>query len=184
MRVITGKYKGRRFDVPRSFAGHPTTDFAKESLFNIMRGLIKFDEVHALDLFAGTGAISIELLSRGCTQVISVEKDPHNFALLRRFSAALSDPAWTILRDDAMHYIAHSAQGFEVVFADPPYALPELPLLPKLVLESRLLTNDGIFVLEHGSRHDFSQSSHIFDHRRYGAVNFSFFRKTSTIAKT
>ena len=105
MRVISGKYKGRHFDVPRNFKARPTTDFAKENLFNILNNIIDFEETVALDLFSGTGSISLELLSRGCTSVTSVEMDPLHFGHLKKCATALQDNGWRILRDDVFRFI-------------------------------------------------------------------------------
>jgi len=176
MRVITGKYKGRHFDVPSNFKARPTTDFAKENLFNVLRGHVDFEELEVLDLFSGTGSITLEFLSRGCARVVSVEKDSRHFAFIRGVMASLGDPASTLLRMDALKYIEKSEDAFDLIFADPPYALAELPSLPDRVMRSGLLKEGGIFVLEHGKTNDFSARPDFFGHREYGSVNFSFFR--------
>ena len=177
MRVITGKYRGRHFDVPNNFKARPTTDFAKENLFNMLRGYIELEETEVLDLFAGTGSISLEFLSRGCNRVVSVEKDSRHFAFIRSVMFALKDQASVLLRMDALKYIEKSEDSFDLVFADPPYALPELPELPDRVMQSRLLKPGAIFILEHGKDYDFSQRPDFLTHRAYGSVNFSLFRK-------
>ncbi|MCM1108624.1 MAG: RsmD family RNA methyltransferase [Clostridium sp.] len=179
MRAITGKYKGRHFDVPHSFKARPTTDFAKENLFNVLNNYLDFeDNATALDLFAGTGSISLELLSRGCTRVISVEKDPLHFKFITKLFQSLNDRAACPVRSDVFRFVERCNEQFDLVFADPPYALKELGLLPDLVLNKRLLKADGIFVLEHGKTQDFSSHPGFFAHRSYGSVNFSFFRAT------
>jgi len=177
MRIITGKYKGRHFDVPRNFKARPTTDFAKENLFNVLRAYVDFEEVRALDLFAGTGSITLELLSRGCREVVSVEKDRQHFAFINSTLRKLDDPSARPLQGDALKFIDRCREPFDLVFADPPYALKELPELPGRVLTGELLTEDGLFVLEHGKNHDFSAHPCFLEHRAYGSVNFSFFRK-------
>lgn len=177
MRVITGKYKGRHFVVPASFKARPTTDFAKENLFNVLRGYIDFEEARALDLFGGTGSISLELLSRGCTSVVTVEADRRHWTFIENCRKTLADEAWRTLCGDALRFIERGGGPFDLVFADPPYALPELAELPGRVMRSALLSQEGIFVLEHGKDHDFSALPHFFDHRAYGSVNFSFFKK-------
>lgn len=176
MRIITGIYKGRHFEVPRSFKARPTTDFAKENLFNVLRAYIEFEETRALDLFGGTGSISLELLSRGCQQVMTIEKDRRHFAFIAQCQRALADEAWTPLCGDALKFIDRCREQFDLVFADPPYALPELGELPERVMHSNLLKEGGLFVLEHGKDHDFSQRPDFVEHRAYGSVNFSFFR--------
>lgn len=176
MRIITGKYKGRHFEVPRSFKARPTTDFAKENLFNVLRAYIDFEEgVTALDLFAGTGSITLELLSRGCSRVVSVEKDPQHYAFIRSVVEKLADDAADLLRADVFRYLDRCCEQFDFIFADPPYALKELEQLPDLVFAKNLLAPDGLFVLEHGKTQDFSNHPHFLEHRSYGSVNFSFF---------
>lgn len=179
MRVITGKYKGKHFEVPRSFKARPTTDFAKENLFNVLRAYLDFEETRALDLFAGTGSISLELLSRGCPEVVCVERDRQHFIFLCRIFEALGDAAARPLCGDALRFIAKSGQSFDLVFADPPYALKELPELPDRILASKLLAPQGLLVLEHGKNYDFSAHPCFLEHRAYGSVNFSFFRSAN-----
>ena len=176
MRIITGKYKGRRFDVPKTFKARPTTDFAKENIFNVLSGYIDFDGADALDLFSGTGSISLELLSRGCRQVVSVEadRDHHNF--IRQCLKKLGDDRVVAIRGDVFRFLKSCHQQYDFIFADPPYALKELAELPQQVLERGLLKEDGIFVLEHGKDYDFSDHPRYFEHRSYGSVNFTMFK--------
>ena len=176
MRVITGKYKGRHFDVPRTFKARPTTDFAKESLFNVLMGYIDFEGTSALDLFAGTGSITLELLSRGCSRVISVEKDPLHYRFITSFLEKLGDEAAVPVKGDVFKFLASVHEQFDFIFADPPYTLPNITDIPDLVLERDLLSPKGIFVLEHGKTHDFKSHPRLIDHRSYGSVNFSFFQ--------
>ena len=177
MRVITGKYKGRHFDVPRTFKARPTTDFAKENLFNVLQGYIDFDEEPtALDLFSGTGSITLELLSRGCSRVVSVEADALHYSFIRGFVDKLQDLNAFPVRADVFRFLSKCHEQFDFIFADPPYALPQLEQLPDIVLSRQLLREGGLFVLEHGKIQDFSQHPRIVDHRAYGSVNFSFFK--------
>ena len=178
MRIISGKYKGRHFDVPRNFKARPTTDFAKENLFNILTNIIDFEECTALDLFSGTGSISLELLSRGCKSVTSVEMDSLHFSFLKKSQAALKDSNWHITRDDVFRYLRRDAGKFDIIFADPPYALKELKDIPEIVLSGNMLSEEGLFIFEHGKEYDFSSHPHFFRHVAYGSVNFSFFTKT------
>ena len=179
MRIITGRYKGRHFDIPRSFKARPTTDFAKENIFNVLIQYVDFDGATALDLFSGTGSITLELLSRGCQQVVSVEldRDHHRFICdcLKKLEVKGGN-AVLPLRGDVFRFVKTCKQQFDFIFADPPYALKELPTLPDLIFERQLLNDDGIFVLEHGKDHDFSQHPHFVEHRQYGSVNFSLFK--------
>ena len=179
MRVITGKYKGRHFDVPRTFKARPTTDFAKENLFNVLMGYIDFEGASALDLFAGTGSITLELLSRGCSRVVSVEKDPLHYRFITSFLEKLGDEAAVPVKGDVFKFLASIHEQFDFIFADPPYTLPNIADLPDLVLERDLLSPEGVFVLEHGKSNDFKDHPYLIDHRSYGSVNFSFFQVKS-----
>jgi len=178
MRIITGIYKGRHFDIPRTFKARPTTDFAKENIFNVLTGYIDFEGATALDLFSGTGSISLELLSRGCKQVVSVEldRDHHRFIQECVKKLAASNNNIIPLRADVFRFLKSCKQQYDFIFADPPYALKELPQIPDLIFEKQLLTAEGIFVFEHGKDYDFSNHPHFLEHRSYGSVNFSLFR--------
>ncbi len=181
MRIITGKYKGRHFDVPRSFKARPTTDFAKENLFNVLNGYLDFSEpVSALDLFAGTGSITLELLSRGCDKVISVERDSQHFAFIFKTLQSLQDPHAFPVRADVFKFITKCKEQFDFIFADPPYALTNLAEIPDLIFKNELLKEEGLLVLEHGKEYNFSEHPQFIEHRAYGSVNFSFFRARAT----
>ena len=177
MRVITGKYKGRHFDIPRTFKARPTTDFAKENLFNVLNSYIDWDaEPVALDLFAGTGSITLELLSRGCSRVISIEKDPLHFKFIKSFIDKLQDLNAIPIKGDVFKYLSQCREKFDFIFADPPYVLTEISELPDMILERDLLREDGLLVVEHGKDHDFGLHPRFIEHRHYGSVNFSFFQ--------
>ena len=176
MRIITGIYKGRRFDIPHTFKARPTTDFAKENIFNVLNSYIDFEGTTALDLFAGTGSISLELLSRGCQQVVSIEKDRDHHAFIRQCIQKLGADNSVVIRGDVFRYIKSCSQQFDFIFADPPYQLTELAQIPDLIFEKDLLKEEGIFVLEHGAQNDFSNHPHFVEHRKYGSVNFSIFQ--------
>ena len=177
MRIITGTYKGRHFDIPRTFKARPTTDFAKENIFNVLTGYIDLDGATALDLFSGTGSITLELLSRGCSRVVSVEQDRDHHRFITDCLKKLDTNACLPLRGDAFRFIKSCKQQFDFIFADPPYALKELPQIPQLIFDHNLLKENGIFVFEHGKDNDFSQHPNFVEHRSYGSVNFSIFRK-------
>ncbi len=181
MRVINGIYKRRRFNVPQTFKARPTTDFAKEGLFDILDNYIDYEKgITALDLFSGTGSISIELVSRGCDRVISVEKDPQNHAFIRKIMNEVKTDKCIPLRGDVFKYITKCKEQFDFIFADPPYALPELPKIPDLIFANNLLKPDGLFVLEHGKDASFENHPNFIRHKHYGSVNFSFFRAAET----
>ena len=175
MRIISGTYKSRRFDIPKNFKARPTTDFAKENIFNVIGNLIDLDETTALDLFAGTGSISFELLSRGCREVVCVEKDAVHYAFIKKVESELKVTQLSALKIDAMKYIASTNQTFDFIFADPPYAFKELPQIPESILSRRMLNPNGVFVMEHPKEYDFSHLPDFTQHRVYGAVNFSIF---------
>jgi 16S rRNA (guanine(966)-N(2))-methyltransferase RsmD len=175
MRIIGGKYGSRRFDVPKSFKARPTTDFARENLFNVIGNLLDWEGLVALDLFAGTGSISFELLSRGCREVVCVEKDPAHHAFIRQVKAVLGDENLIALKTDAFGFIETASQVFDFIFADPPYALKGLAKIPERILALDLLKEGGIFVMEHSREYDFSSLPLFSQRRTYGAVNFSIF---------
>ena len=176
MRIITGKYKGRHFDVPRTFKARPTTDFAKENIFNVINAYVDWEETTALDLFAGTGSISLELLSRGCQQVISVEKDRDHARFISQCMEKLDTDEHILIKGDVFRFLKSCHQKFDLIFADPPYALPELETIPDLIFQYDLLKEDGLLVFEHGKNNDFSTHPHFIEHRSYGSVNFTLFR--------
>lgn len=178
MRVISGIYKRRRFDVPKTFKARPTTDFAKENLFNVLlSNYMDFEEgVTALDLFAGTGSISIELVSRGCDRVISVEKEGAHHAFISKIMKEVGTDKCLPIRGDVFKFINGSREQFDFIFADPPYELKELDTLPELIFKNNLLKENGLFVLEHGKQNNFEDNPHFLERRIYGSVNFSFFQ--------
>lgn len=181
MRIIRGKYGRRRFDVPGNISARPTTDFARENLFNVLENIIDFDEEPtALDLFAGTGAITFEFLSRGCSSVTAVEKAATQYNFIRKVAQQLNIDNLTLLRTDALRYIQAATSSFDIVFADPPYDLPRFENIPSSILDSRLLAPGSLFVIEHSRRHDFSTLPHFTRHLTYGSVNFSIFQIPST----
>ena len=178
MRVISGIYKSRRFDVPRSFKARPTTDFAKENLFNVLsNNYIDFEDgIIALDLFAGTGSISLELVSRGCDQVISVERDRDHYQFISKIMKEVKTDKCIPIRADVFKFVKTCKSQFDFIFADPPYELKDLATIPDLIFEHNLLKEDGLFVLEHGKQDHFEDNPRFIEKRVYGSVNFSFFR--------
>ena len=159
-----------------------STDFAKENIFNVLVQYVDFDGAEALDLFSGTGSISLELVSRGCSRVVSVEldRDHHRFIqdCMKKLTANSQEPIANIIpiRGDVFRFLKSCKQQFDFIFADPPYALKELATLPDLVFERQVLKEEALFVLEHGKDYDFSEHPHFVEHRQYGSVNFSLFR--------
>lgn len=183
MRIISGYYKGRRIDLPKNLNLRPTTDMAKESLFNVLNNLLDFDEVDALDLFSGTGSISYELVSRGINSVLAVEQNGQHTRFIDSVIRKLEMENMRILRMDVFQFFKTNKRSFDLVFADPPYDMPELETLPDLIFANELINPEGIFVLEHPKRSTFTEHPNFFNHRKYGNVNFSFFRNTSNLAE-
>ncbi len=176
MRIISGKYGRRRFDVPTNITARPTTDMARENLFNVLGNIIDFEGKTVLDLFAGTGAMSFEFLSRGCAHVTAVEKARTQADFIKKVQQQLEDPNLTLVRGDVFKYLATCRQSFDVIFADPPYDLPRFGEIPQLVLDSSLVREGTLFVMEHPREHDFSALPHFSQQRVYGKVNFSLFQ--------
>ena len=163
--------------MPHSFKARPTTDFAKENLFNVLNNYMDFEDgVTALDLFAGTGSISIELVSRGCDRVISVEKEPSHYAFIHKILQELKTDKCLPIRGDVFKFINSSREKFDFIFADPPYELKDLATIPDLIFNNQLLKENGLFILEHGKQDNFEEHPHFLERRVYGSVNFSFFR--------
>lgn len=175
MRIISGKYGRRRFDVPSNITARPTTDMARENLFNVLGNIIDLENKTVLDLFAGTGAMSFEFLSRGAGHVTAVEKARTQADFIKRVQLQLGDPNLTLVRGDVFKFLATCRQTFDVIFVDPPYDLPRFADIPKLVLESALVHDGTLFVMEHPREHDFSALPHFSQQRTYGKVNFSLF---------
>ncbi len=175
MRIISGKYGRRRFDVPTNITARPTTDMARENLFNVLTGVIDLEGKTALDLFAGTGAMSFEFLSRGCGHVTAVEKARTQAEFIKRVQQQLQDENLTLIRGDVFKFLSTCRQSFDIIFADPPYDLPRFGEIPGLVLKSGLVHDGTLFIMEHPREHDFSALPHFSQQRVYGKVNFSLF---------
>lgn len=164
--------------MPKSFKARPTTDFAKENLFNVLNNRIDFEDgINALDLFAGTGSISIELVSRGCDKVVSVEKDAQHYSFICKVMQEVKTDKCFPIRGDVFKYINGCREQFDFIFADPPYELKGLETIPELIFKNDLLKEDGLFILEHGKNNNFEDNPYFIERRVYGSVNFSFFSK-------
>jgi len=176
MRIISGQFKGRRLQVPTNITARPTTDFAKEGLFNLLNNRIDFEDIDMLDLFAGTGSIGIEFISRDAKSVISVEQNERHCAFIRKVCSELKITNLSLIKTDVFKFIDTCHSQFDMIFADPPYELEQLARIPDLIFTKKLLKEEGLFVLEHSSKNNFEQDPHFVDHRNYGNVNFSFFQ--------
>lgn len=176
MRIIRGTHQRRQIVAPSNLPVRPTTDMAKESLFNILENHLYFEDVTALDLFAGTGNISYELASRGCQRITSVDIENSCVRFIRETAAKLSMNAIVAVKSDVFRFLQMHKMQYDLIFADPPYECQHYDLLVKLVLDNNLLKEDGLFVVEHNKYIDFTEHPRFVDHRRYGKVNFTFFK--------
>lgn len=177
MRIIRGKYGRRRFDVPNNITARPTTDFAKENIFNVIENIEEIEGEDILDLFAGTGAISLEFLSRGARSVTSVEMAATQANFIRKVREKLGDNALRVIRGDVFKFLSRSKKPYDIVFADPPYDHPRFDEIPSLILNSDSVKTGSLVIVEHSDKHDFSALPGFEQHRAYGSVNFSIFRK-------
>lgn len=175
MRIISGKYGRRRFDVPKNITARPTTDFARENIFNVLENLDGFQDKSACDLFAGTGAVSFEFLSRGCNYVTAVEKAPVQAAFIKKVAETLGDTNLHLVRTDVFKFLDDNMKAYDFVFADPPYDHPKFDEIPGLILGSKLVKPGTVVIIEHSKNRDFSSLSGFNQRRAYGSVNFSIF---------
>lgn len=178
MRIIRGKYGRRRFDVPTNITARPTTDFARENIFNVLENIIDFDGIKAIDLFAGTGAISLEMVSRGAAAVTAVEKAPTQFRFIENVRSQLNCTELTVVKGDAFKYLSSVNSPVDFIFADPPYDMENFDEVPHAILASKACGPDTIVVVEHGKTRNFSSMPEFRQQRVYGSVNFSIFCKS------
>jgi 16S rRNA (guanine966-N2)-methyltransferase len=175
LRIISGTYKGRYIPVPTSFKARPTTDFAREGLFNVLANTYDFNDLMVLDLFAGTGSIGLEFVSRGAERVDLVEINTRTTSFLLRTTRKLGIDNVRVIRSDVSKYLRQCRTQYDLVFADPPYDLDIISTLPELVLEAGILVKDGWFILEHGKNNSFIHHPQFQELRKYGSVHFSIF---------
>lgn len=176
MRIISGIYGGRRLSPPKNITARPTTDFAKESLFNLLNNRLDFEGIDVLDLFAGTGGIGIECVSRGAREVTAVEIAHVQQNWIISCCRQLGIKNLSVIRGDVFKFLSACRTKYDLIFADPPYALEELPTLPDVILERGILKKDGWLVIEHGKDTDFTSHPRHVETRTYGSVHFSFFQ--------
>lgn len=178
MRIISGSLGGKTIDPPKGYKARPTTDFAKEGLFNVLGNEYEFEDLAVLDLFAGTGSIGLEFVSRGAALVDSVEMNPDNAAFIRRTATGLGvSDILTVVHHNVFDFLGICTRKYDIVFADPPYALEGLDTLPEKVLSRDILHPGGWFILEHGDDYSFAGHPCLEKEKRYGNVHFSFFEK-------
>ena len=176
MRIISGIYGGRRLSPPKNITARPTTDFAKESLFNLLNNRMDFEGIDMLDLFAGTGGIGIECVSRGARSVTAVEIAHVQQNWIISCCRQLGIRNLSVIRGDVFKFLNACRTKYDLIFADPPYALEELPTLPDIILEHDILKENGWLVVEHGKDTDFTSHPRHVETRTYGSVHFSFFQ--------
>jgi 16S rRNA (guanine966-N2)-methyltransferase len=178
MRIISGKFKGRRFYPPAdNWPTRPTTDYAKEGIFNILTNHFDFEDLKVLDLFGGTGSHSYEFISRGCLDVTYVDKHPPAIDFVKKTTEFLKiQDNMRIIPGDVFKFIERAYEQYDYIFAGPPYGIPGLDTLPDKVFEKKLLRGDGWFVLEHNPNHKFEHHPHFFQVRNYGKTLFSIFK--------
>lgn len=176
MRIIRGKYGRRRFDVPGNITARPTTDFARENIFNVIENLIDLEGARALDLFAGTGAVSFEFLSRECASVTAVEKAATQYNFIVKVASLLCDDNIRVIRGDVFKFLATVTTPYDIIFADPPYMLDNFAEIPGKILASKAVAPGTLVIVEHNKDHDFSTLPGYLERRTYGSVNFSIFR--------
>lgn len=161
--------------MPKNITARPTTDFARENIFNVIENYVDLDGLDALDLFAGTGAVSFEFLSRGCRTVTAVEKAATQQRFIQKVADELGDKNLLLVRGDALRYIASAPRAYDVVWADPPYDMHGFADIPGMILGSALVKPGTLVIIEHNKSHDFSSLPGFREHRAYGSVNFSIF---------
>ncbi len=179
MRIIAGKYRSRKINPPVNLPVRPTTDMARENLFNILNNLIAFQDVVALDLFSGTGAVSFELISRGCIDVTAVDKNRNCVEWTRDAAKNFQMENLHVRQADSFQFIRQSPRKYDLIFADPPYSMERTEDISRQVFENNLLKEGGWLVIEHPKDVGFSDQPFFERHRKYGKVNFSFFHFTN-----
>lgn len=180
MRIVSGTYKGRVIHTPKNLPVRPTTDFAKESLFNILNNHFEFDGLKVMDLFCGTGNISYEFASRGCGDITSVDDNYHCCEFVKKTIIGFKMEQVKVIKADVFNFLKKYAAPCHIIFADPPYQMePEkFASIPELVFSNHLLKQDGWLIIEHGKQIDFSKYDHFLEHRKYGNVHFSVFKES------
>lgn len=178
MRIISGRYRSRRIEVPANLKARPTTDFAREGLFNVLHNMIDWEETVALDLFSGTGSIALEMVSRGSPRVVSVEKSNLHWRFITKAKERLNADELLPLKADVFKFLPACREQFDLIFADPPYDMEGIDTIPALIAGHHLLRDDGLFILEHSRGTDFSVFPGFLKEIHYGSVHFSFFAAT------
>lgn len=177
MRIIGGSLRGLRLNPPKNLPVRPTTDLAKEALFNILQNQIEFDGQSVLDLFSGTGNISLEFASRGAAAVTSIDRSIQCIHYLKDTAQQYGLDKIKALKEDVFKYLQLETEQFDLIFADPPYDLNRIPEIPKIIFDKNLITPGGVLIIEHQSLQNLSNHPAFVDQRKYGYSSFSFFRE-------
>jgi 16S rRNA (guanine(966)-N(2))-methyltransferase RsmD len=177
VRIVGGEHKGRIIEVSRDFDSRPTTDFAREALFNILTNQVDFTEIAFLDLFGGTGSISMECHSRGCRNIDLVEINSKAIHFIGQVARKLNMSEIHTVRMDVFPFLEICRKQYNVIFADPPFELKGLATIPGIILQKNILAPEGVFILEHPASYHFDKEAGFVNERKYGSVHFSFFRK-------
>jgi len=177
MRIISGRLKGLRLNPPAKLPVRPTTDLAKEALFNILFNQFNFEKIRVLDLFSGTGNISLEFASRGVPEICSVDRDFGCINYLKTLQNQYDLPAIKVVKSDVFKFLETETQQYDLIFADPPYDLPQLNVIAAKVLDRGLLKPDGYLIIEHPSMKKLDNHPEFLEQRKYGSSSFSFFGK-------
>lgn len=177
MRIIGGKHGGRKFNPPAKIPARPTTDIAKEGLFNTLQNMIEFEGLKTLDIFGGTGSISYELASRGADDLTLIERDRKTVQFIKTTVEELNFKNFKVIQSDVFKFIENCNDKFDFIFAGPPYALDEIDSIPIKVFEKQLLKPKGIFILEHTPRNNYEQHPQLIKVKNYGTTVFSFFQE-------
>ncbi|TKG95848.1 16S rRNA (guanine(966)-N(2))-methyltransferase RsmD [Puteibacter caeruleilacunae] len=175
MRIVGGSLKGRAFNPGKKFTARPTTDYAKEALFNILQNKVDIESAKILDLFSGTGSLSYEFASRGATDITSVELNARHCAFIKQTIKELNLSGIKVIKADAFKYVNKCETSYDIIFADPPFDHRNLQILPKTVIEAGILNPEGLIIIEHPAEYNFSKEKNFIEMRRYGHVHFSFF---------
>lgn len=177
MRIVSGIHRGRNIHPPKNLPVRPTTDFAKESLFNILNNRIEFDQCNVLDLFSGTGNIAYEFISRGVERITCIDSNAMCCAFIKKTLTELNMPAGKVIKMDVFQFLKNNVVPYDLIFADPPYDMEGFEELTTTILQGKHLSEEGILVVEHGPRTKLDQLPGFTEHRHYGNVHFSFFKK-------
>jgi len=177
VRIISGIYRGRKIHPPTNLPVRPTTDYAKEGLFNVLNNLIDFEETSVLDLFAGTGSITFEFVSRGVPSVLAIDIERRCVEFINKTAEQLGMEGVSVRRMNVKVFLRLAYQKFDLVFADPPYGMEGIALLPGKILEADMMNPRGLLILEHSDKYNFTDHPCFDQLREYGKVHFSIFRK-------